>query len=357
MTTNGNHQNAINTLSRPPGTAGSAYMLPSLSGEVIYIPCSLSATRLLVTGKETNNAFAVVGSGGTHSAPIGFHYHRETHDVFLCLKGTVNVWAGDQARTMTAGDFASVPPNTIHQYQIVGQYTEFLGLIVPGGWEEFFRVIGDPYDGPLFPLVDERNPFEVLIPRLKKAAQELDMVPVPMHPKFDPQPWVGDESVLPAGLEPYFLKSGSGPKYLVGGTVIAPLALMQQSGGKFAIGKVEGSARHGSTIFGDGKTIKFESTHHCFQVAEGTVKFTIEGTSGNLSAMETVYIPAGKEFSFEVMSNFGSAYVFANGGGIVELLVKLGKEYKRPLIPEKPEEFDRLDLSSLEGTLAFTMSS
>lgn len=76
--------------------------------------------RLLVTGKETDNAFAVVGTGGSAGDPIGFHYHRETHDVFLCLKGSVNVWANDQCRTLRAGDLASVPPGTIHQYQILG---------------------------------------------------------------------------------------------------------------------------------------------------------------------------------------------------------------------------------------------
>jgi hypothetical protein len=45
---------------------------------------------LLITGEETNNAFAVVGTGGTFDKPIGFHYHEKTHDVFLCLKGTLN---------------------------------------------------------------------------------------------------------------------------------------------------------------------------------------------------------------------------------------------------------------------------
>ena len=99
-----------NPLTSPPGTPNTAYTLASFSGEIIYIPCSKSATRLLVTGKETENAFAVVGSGGSPSAPIGFHYHREAHDVFLCLKGAVNVWAGEKARRMEAGDFASVPP-------------------------------------------------------------------------------------------------------------------------------------------------------------------------------------------------------------------------------------------------------
>lgn len=94
----------------PPSEPGKAYTLQSLCGEIIYIPCSKSAMRLLVTGKETENAFALVGTGGSESPPIGFHYHREAHDVFLCLAGSINVWAGDQCRTMNSGDFASVPP-------------------------------------------------------------------------------------------------------------------------------------------------------------------------------------------------------------------------------------------------------
>lgn len=110
MALNGGTSHAVEQLNAPPGTPSKAYVLPSLSGEIIYIPCSKSAMRLLVTGKETKNAFAVVGTGGTASAPIGFHFHRETHDVFLCLKGQVNVWAGEKCRTMGPGDFASVPP-------------------------------------------------------------------------------------------------------------------------------------------------------------------------------------------------------------------------------------------------------
>lgn len=41
---------------------------------------------------------------------------------------------------MGPDDFASVPPGVVHQYQILGHQTEFVGLIVPGGWEEFFRL-------------------------------------------------------------------------------------------------------------------------------------------------------------------------------------------------------------------------
>lgn len=104
---------AIPSQSLPPYAPAKPYIISAQDGEIIYIPLSKSATRLLVTGKETEDAFAVVGSGGSAGDPIGFHYHREAHDVFLCLKGAINIWAGDQCRTMGPGDFASAPPVSV----------------------------------------------------------------------------------------------------------------------------------------------------------------------------------------------------------------------------------------------------
>jgi quercetin dioxygenase-like cupin family protein len=248
--------------------------------------------------------------------------------------------------------------HTIHQYQILGPYSEFLGLIVPGGWEEFFRFIGEPYSGPLFPLEDDRNPFEILIPKLKLAAQEFDMVPQPQHPHFDPQPWSADENSLPGGLRPYFLRSGTGPKYLVGGTVCTPLATTKESAGRFCIGSVEGSSHHGSSsLFAGGKSIKFDSTHHCVQVADGTMKFTVDGAKGILAVGETLFIPAGMEFSFEFASALAKMYVFANDSGLVELLCKLGREYAAPVLPEKALDWDVRSLSKFAEEFGYAVSS
>lgn len=108
--TNGNTIHDLAPRGLPPYEPGKAYTLKSLEGEIIYIPCSKSALRLLVTGKETENAFALVGTGGSLSPPIGFHFHREAHDIFLVLKGRANVWADQKCRTMMPGDLASVPP-------------------------------------------------------------------------------------------------------------------------------------------------------------------------------------------------------------------------------------------------------
>ena len=72
--TNGTHASDLLPRNLPPYEPGKAYTLKSLEGEIIYIPCSRSALRLLVTGKETEGAFALVGTGGSEGAPIGMHY-------------------------------------------------------------------------------------------------------------------------------------------------------------------------------------------------------------------------------------------------------------------------------------------
>lgn len=330
----------------PPGQAGRPYILEALCGEVIYIPLSKSATRLLITGKESENAFAIVGTGGSQGDPIGFHYHRETHDVFLCLKGSVNVWANDQCRTLGPGDLASVPPNTIHQYQILGDYTEFVGLIVPGGWEEFFRFIGEPYSGPMFPLVDERNIFEVLIPKLKAAADKFDMIPVRDHPSVQPQPWQdGQDNRLPGSLEPYFLRSGTGPRYLVGGVVISPLVSIAESGGRFSIACVEGSSWHHNPVLSE--TFQFNNVHHAVQVADGLLELKIADEQATLAAGETSYIPKAISFSLRIRSRYAKLYFFISGSGLVDLLCQLAQPYDQTIPPETPASWDKQKMESL----------
>ncbi|KAK5046896.1 hypothetical protein LTR84_007250 [Exophiala bonariae] len=329
-----------------PGQANQPYILESLCGEVIYIPLSKSATRLLVTGKESDNAFAIVGTGGAQGDPIGFHYHREAHDVFLCLKGNVNVWADDQCRTLSAGDLASVPPDTVHQYQILGDYTEFVGLIVPGGWEEFFRFIGEPYAGPLFPLVDERNIFEVLIPKLKAATEKFDMIPVRDHPAVQPQPWRdGADDKLPGALKPYFLRAGTGPRFLVGGVVVSPLIGAAESDGRFSIACIEGSSWHeGSPL---SETFRFANVHHAIQVVDGQLGLTIGDQEATLNVGETAYIPKTTSFSMRVRSRYIKFYVFISGNGLADLLCQLGKSYDQTIPPERPVAWEKGEMDQL----------
>ncbi|KAI8715974.1 Cupin-2 domain-containing protein [Fusarium sp. LHS14.1] len=358
-------QSQIQRLELPPGNTKQPYSLAQLSGEIIYVPLSRSIIRLLVTGEETDKAFAVVALAGSGSDPIGFHFHREAHDTFLCLRGSVNIWAGDKCRTLGPGDYGSVPPPskyTVHQYQVLGDHSEFTGVIFPGGWEEFFRDLGEPYSGPIFRYTDNRNPLEVLVPRAQKAHELHDVVPVPDHPHVEPQPWPENEDdCLPGELKPYFLKNDRGRKYIVGGLVTKPLTTTAESAGRFSIASVEGSSFHENGIF-DTAFINFHGTHHCFYVTDGLIDIEVRGAvngSSRLSAGESVFIPAGADFRFQFVSKYVKLYVFCNAGGLVELLRDVGSDFAEPVPPETAQSWDaeKLNSQELQSSLGYSLKN
>lgn len=226
-----------------------------------------------------------------------------------------------------------------------------VGLIVPGGWEEFFRFIGEPYSGPQWPVDDKRNLFEVLIPKLKAAAEKFDMVPLPQHKQFGPQEWQADENRLPGKMEPYFLKNASGPAFEVGGTVVRPLITTAESGGKFSIGSIESSSHyHAHSLFATEKQcLRFDNVHHAFQVVDGSVSFHLDGSiaPSKLAAGELIYVPKGTAFRFQATSRVSKMYSFASGAGLTEVLCKLGKVYGETVLPEE-KNVGKVDAGALE---------
>lgn len=199
----------------------------------------------------------------------------------------------------------------------------------------------------MWPLIDQRNPFEVLIPKLKAAAEKFDMVPQPQYKGVDPQPWDGSENILPGTLEPYYLQADKGPKSLVGGIVVKPMVTTKESAGKFAIGSIEGSSWHQNLALKS--KLRFSESHHAFHVVEGQLDIKIDGSSSTVGALETVYVPKDSTFSITVASRFAKAYVFSSGAGLIEFLTGLGEKYEHSVLPEKEEisSADRLSQLNL----------
>jgi len=247
----------------------------------------------------------------------------------------------------------------VHQYQFLGTHSEMVGLIVPGGWEEFFRFLGEPYDGPMWPMEDKRNFFGVMLPKLKQAAEQFDMVPCPQYKAVEPQEWSSSDSKLPGKTEPYFLRNNTGPAFVVGGTVCRPLITTAESAGKFAIGRLECSSHDDlqSGIFEEGRRLTFDNTHHAFQVIQGMVEFSVgDSPASKLAAGELLYVPKGTAFGFKATTRFSKMYAFANGGGVIELLRGLGKSHGWPILPEKAASWGQGGLESLGRSLGFMMS-
>jgi len=73
--------------------------------------------------------------------------------------------------TLYPGDYLHVPPKAVHSYQIVRNDTRFLGYLSPGSFDSFFRYLGVPYQGHIYPSVPP--PFD--FSRVLQHLGELDL--------------------------------------------------------------------------------------------------------------------------------------------------------------------------------------
>jgi hypothetical protein len=185
------------------------------------------------------------------------------------------------------------------------------------------------------------------------ATEKFDMIPVREKAQFDPQPWDGTENKLPGACDDggYFLKDGTGDKWAVGGMVVRPLATRKETNGRFSIYGLEGSSLHVGK--GLNKAVEFKDTHHAIQTVDGVVKLVIDGSEVKTTVGETTFVPAGTKWSFEAESTYARVYVFANGGGIGEVLQSVGSRYDFPTVPADAMTWDESKLKVLESELMF----
>lgn len=185
------------------------------------------------------------------------------------------------------------------------------------------------------------------------ATEKFDMIPVREKKDFDPQAWDGSEVSLPGKCENggYFLKEGQGEKVVSAGKVVRGLARREETAGRFSIYEVQASS-HGSSTAGE--KLQFEKTHHALYTVDGVFKIHIDGNEVLASAGETTFVPAGTKWSFVAESLYAKAYIFANGGGVGEVLSRSGEKFEGLGIPGdvKQEGVDG-KVKALEGELGF----
>ena len=142
------------------------------SGEGVHLLSGDTVHSLLTTKAATNDQFLALVSEGPKGLPIGEHAHEFTNETFMCLHGEMTLWVGGEELHLLPGDFAYVPAKTPHRFRCDAHYTKFLGLLTPGKFEDFFRVLGDPYEYPIFPSEPGPYRFDRVIQRIS----ELDLI-------------------------------------------------------------------------------------------------------------------------------------------------------------------------------------
>ncbi|ABF44213.1 quercetin 2,3-dioxygenase [Deinococcus geothermalis] len=299
-------------------------------------------TRILVGGSQSNGALAVVVVLGPRDNPIPFHAHREARDTFFVTRGQMQLWADGESRILNPGDFAYVAPGTAHAYQFLGNYTETVGMITPGGWEEFFVFTSNPYGGPAFPPVDTTSPpFE----RLGRAQ---DLHDVSFRRDLTPFPAQTDrtDETLPEREQAYFLKADTGERHVMLGQICTVLAGGPQTSGALGMAMIEGprGAKMPAHVH--------RETHEVLYVLGGRLRVTLDGAETVAYPGDCVNIPAGCVHSY-VLEGRSTRFLTMNAkAGIDALFAVAGEPWPYPVFPDQsPAPGDQPDLARAEGTL------
>jgi quercetin dioxygenase-like cupin family protein len=86
------------------------------------------------------------------------HRHRELHDMFYVLEGTLTLRLGDEEVEAGPGSFACVPPGVVHTFRNDSDGpVRLLNFNTPAGWEHYMRDLAEAaQSGPLTPAVIAR---------------------------------------------------------------------------------------------------------------------------------------------------------------------------------------------------------
>ncbi|HMI69511.1 MAG TPA: cupin domain-containing protein [Solirubrobacteraceae bacterium] len=94
------------------------------------------------------------------------HRHRELHDMFYVLEGTLTLRLGDRTIEAPPGSFACVPPGVVHSFRNDSDGpVRLLNFNTPGGFENYMRDLteaaqSEPLTSEVIARVASRYDFE-----------------------------------------------------------------------------------------------------------------------------------------------------------------------------------------------------
>lgn len=267
-----------------------------VGGEVVHT---------LAGGRETSGGFGVMICDAPWSTrPIPMHYHEREYDTWLCTRGKLRVWAGDQSRILRPGDFGYVKPFDTHSYQSVGPRMGFFGVVAPGGWEEFMADAGEVWGMTALPPAG--RPFD--FSRMGAAMAKHDVHRVEDARFADATDMGEADQQLPDGNRSYFLEAGHGPRRALLGHLATTLISAAQCDGTLDIRTVE--AGQGAAM----PALRHEATTQFLYVLAGELAVTLAGEEYRVAGGDGVNIPPGTTYSTRVLSGT-TRWVMASAGG------------------------------------------
>lgn len=130
-----------------------------------------TVTRVLLDGKQTHGAFALVEVIAPPGGGVPPHVHSREEETFHVVEGELELWCGGHTVHLRAGDTFFAPRGIPHSPKVVGTIAaRVLVTISPAGFERAFRELDElAAQGPVDPaqataLLRDRYGCELLPP-------------------------------------------------------------------------------------------------------------------------------------------------------------------------------------------------
>ncbi|WP_454060408.1 cupin domain-containing protein [Elizabethkingia ursingii] len=111
--------------------------------------------RIILSGDQTNHAYAVIEMLVPPGGGPPPHSHPDTQEMFYLMEGELEFKTEAGKSILKEGGFVNIPlDGAIHCFKnISNRYARMLCTVVPAGLEEVFREIGEPaLPGEFLPL-------------------------------------------------------------------------------------------------------------------------------------------------------------------------------------------------------------
>lgn len=156
-------------------TINSLTTVDPLEGQVISVVGD--SYRVIISGKQTNGAYAVIDMLVPPGAGPGPHAHAHIQESFYVLDGEIEVKTETKTYTAKKGSFVNIPMGgMVHCFKNkTDTVAHLLCTVTPSGLEEFFEEIGKPIPTGTFlpPPVMTAEAIEQLQKIAEKYGQKL----------------------------------------------------------------------------------------------------------------------------------------------------------------------------------------
>jgi quercetin dioxygenase-like cupin family protein len=102
--------------------------------------------RILISGKQTDGAFAVIDMLIPPGGGPGPHAHTDFNESFYIVDGEIEIKSELGNYSASKGAFVSIPKGgVVHSFKnTTGKVAHLLCTLVPAGLEDFFEEMGQP---------------------------------------------------------------------------------------------------------------------------------------------------------------------------------------------------------------------